>query len=297
MQLNATSLAMLTQAVSARYMMGLEKKTAPWDILAMEVPSMTAENVYPYLKSIGGIRKWLGDRVVQNLAKGEFRVVNEDYEETHGVPRNAVKDDQFGIYLPRFEQMGRNVINFPSKGVYSLLKTGFSALCPDGQFFFDVDHPVGKPGAEVSVSNFMGGSGEGWYIVDNSQVIKPLLYQPREAFNLVTLFNPDDPKVFWEKQYIYGVDGRAAFAFGPYWQLAFASKQTLDATNLKAALVAMSSQMDDDGTPLGVKATHLICSPTLAEQARDLMAKDLIGNGETNTLKNRLVVVDSAWLL
>jgi phage major head subunit gpT-like protein len=278
-------------------MVGIEKKTAPWDILAMEVPSMTAQNVYPFLKSIGSIRQWVGDRVKQNLAKGEFTVVNKDYEQTESIPRNALMDDQYGLYRPRFEQMGRNVTNLPSQLVYALLKTGFTALGPDGQFFFDTDHPVGKPGAEVSVSNHMGGASEAWFIVDASQAIKPLIWQPRSSFNLVTMFNPDDPSVFWQKEYVYGVDGRCAAAFGPFWQLIFGSKQTLDETNVLATLVAMASQKDDDGTPLGVRGTHLVCSPTLAESARKLFGTQYLANGASNTLYGRLQVVDSPWLL
>ncbi len=297
MQLNSASLTMLTQAVKATFMVGLEKKSAPWEVVAMEIPSMTAENVYPYLKSIGVIRKWLGDRVKQNLSKGEFRLVNEPYEHTEGVPRDAVEDDQYGLYKPRFEQMGRNVANFPSKYVYAMLKTGFTALGPDGQYFFDVDHPVGKPGQEVSVSNFMGGSGEGWYIVDDSQAVKPLIYQPRRAFDLVTMFDADSPNVFWQKEYVYGVDGRAGFGFGPYWQLCFASKQTVDETNVLAALTAMASQKDDDGTPLGIVGRKFVCSPTLAEAAKKLFANQYLAGGASNTLYNRLQVIEVPWLL
>ena len=297
MLINTQTLTMLTQAVNATFMVGIEKKTAPWDVVAMEVPSMTAENVYPYLRSIGRIREWLGDRVKQNLAKGEFRVVNKDYEHTEAIPRNALLDDQFGVYKPRFEQMGRNVANFASQLTYGLLKTGFTALCPDGQYFFDTDHPVGKPGAEVSVSNFMGGAGEGWYIVDSSQAVKPLIWQPRQTFELVNLFDPTDSNVFWNKEFVYGVDGRAAAAFGPFWQLAFASKQTLDETNVKATLVAMASQKDDDGTPLGVMGTHIVVSPALGETAKDLFEREFLSSGASNTLRGRLQVVVSPWLL
>ena len=128
MLLNATTLALLTQAVNAAYMTGLDKKSAPWEILANRIPSSTGENIYPYIKSIGSIRKWVGDRVIQNLAKGEFKLGNEDFEQTEGIPRNAIMDDQYGVYMPRFEQMGRNVANFPAQKLYALLKSGFESL-------------------------------------------------------------------------------------------------------------------------------------------------------------------------
>lgn len=300
MVINGQSLSLLTQAVMATFMAGLGASQAAagdWKLIAMEVPSTTGENIYPYLKSLGGIRKWVGDRVIQNMDQGDFRIKNEPYEETHGIPRDAIEDDQYGLYMKLYEQTARNVAVFPSQMLFALLKSGFTTLGPDGQYFFDVDHPVGEPGKEVSVSNFMGGAGEPWFILDASQVLKPMVWQPRRAFDLVSLFNPTDPNVFFKKEYIFGVDGRAGFGFTPFWQMLFASKQTLDAANLRATLTAMSSQKDNNGKPLAVKGTHLICGPALAETARDLMTKENLANGESNTLRNRLQVIETPWLL
>jgi phage major head subunit gpT-like protein len=59
----------------------------------------------------------------------------------------------------------------------------------------------------------------------------------------------------------------------------------------------MAAQKDDDGTPLGVMGTHFVCSPNLAEAANDLFNKEFNANGESNTLRGRLQVVVSPWLL
>jgi phage major head subunit gpT-like protein len=295
--INSQNLSLLTQAVNAAFNRGFARSAPTWNVVAMEIPSMTAENVYPWIKQIGAIRKWVGDRVIQNFAQGDFRIVNDDYEQTHSIPRKAVEDDQYGLYAPLFDATGDNVARFPDKGVYDLLKAGFTALGPDGQYFFDTDHPVGKPGAEASVSNFMGGSGRSWFVVDASKPVKPLIYQPRKSFKLVTLFNPDDERVFWNKEYVWGVDGRAGFGYSPFWQLCFASKQTLDATNLRTTLTAMASQKDDAGEPIDIMATHLIVSPTDYETANDLVSKEFLSGGESNTLRGRLKVITSARLL
>lgn len=297
MIVNEQSLSLLTQGVRATFNRGLERAKPNWQAVAMEVPSTTAENIYPYLRQLGSIRKWVGDRVLQNLAKGEFRIVNDDFEQTHAIPRKAIEDDQYGVYSPLFENTGNNVATHADKQVFDRLKAGFTALGPDGQFFFDVDHPVGKPGAEASVSNFLGGSGDAWFVIDGSKPIKPLIFQPRKAFDLITFFNPSDERVFWQKEFVWGVDGRSGSGYSPFWQLAFANKNTLDATNLRATLVAMAAQKDDNGEPLDVTPTHLVVGPNQSELARDLISKDFLGNGESNTLKGRLQVIVSGRLL
>ena len=297
MIINQNNLSVLTQAVQTRFNSGLARAQPTWNVVAMEVPSATAENVYPYLRQLGGIRKWVGDRVIQNMAKGDFRIANDDYEETHAIPRNAIEDD-LDAELDELAAPERlNVARFADKSVYSLLRTGFNTLGPDGQYFFDVDHPVGSPGREASVANHMGGSGEAWFIVDSSQIFKPLIFQPRKAFQLVSFFDPKDERVFWQKEFVWGVDGRSGSGFGPFWQLMFSNKNTLDATQVRSTLTAMAAQKGDDGEPLDIQGTHIVVSPNLQEQANDLFNKPNAAGGESNTLNGRLKVVVSGRLL
>jgi len=293
MILSPSTLAILSQAVVTRFTAGLGRAVTPWAAVAMEIPSTTGENIYPYLKDMSYIREWIGDRQIQNLAKGDYRLANKTYEMTQGISRESVEDDTYGVYGPLFEQAGQNVASFVPEKVYQTLKAGNSTLCGDGQFFFDTDHPVG---AGVG-SNDMAGSGEAWYVIDSSKVFKPVIYQPRRSFDLQRFFNPDDPQVFWRKEYIWGVDGRAGFGFAPFWQLAMRSAQTLDEANLKAALVAMSKQTGDNGKPLNVQGTHLVVGPNLAETARDLLTRPFLAGGASNTMLNRLQLIAAPELL
>ncbi len=192
--------------------------------------------------------------------------------------------------------MGDTVALFPDKQVYSLVKNGAATVCWDGQYFFDTDHPVGLPGKEVSVSNHGGGAAEAWYLLDTSKVIKPFIWQPREKFQMVRLDKPTDENVFMRKELIYGVDGRSGTGYG-LWQLAYMSKQTLDATNVKAALTAMANYKGNNGEPLDIQADTILVGPSQAEAAKDLMAKEYIAGGESNTLRGRLKVITSGWLV
>lgn len=293
MILNQSTLAALMQSVQMRFDAGLARAVTPWEFMAMTIPSVTAENVYPYLKEIGAIREWLGDREIQNIAKGEFKIPNKSFEETHGLPRVAIDDDTYGLYGPMFEQTGLNVVSFPAEQTFGTLKVGDTTFGPDGQYFFDTDHPVGSG----VVSNHMGGAGNRWYVIDAGKVFKPLIWQPRKAFDLVKLFDPTDPNVFFKNQLLWGVDGRSGVGFSPFWQLAFMSRQTLDATNVKATLTAMASQRGDSGKPLKIMGTHMVVGPADAEVARDLFTKERLANGEDNTMRGRLQVVVAPELL
>src|SRR5690606_13198076 len=116
----------------------------------------------------------------------DFTIKNRTFENTVGVPREAIEDDTFGVFSPLMAQLGQDAANHPAELVYALLAAGFSAKCYDGQFFFDTDHPViNAAGTEASVSNFGGGSGTAWYLFDTSRVMKPLILQRRRNYNFV----------------------------------------------------------------------------------------------------------------
>lgn len=50
-----------------------------------------------------------------------------------------------------------------------------------------------------------------WYLLDNEGMIKPFLVQVRQAPNFVYLNNPTDANVFFNKNFIFGVDSRSAY--------------------------------------------------------------------------------------
>ena len=96
--------------------------------------------------------------MVKSLSESSYQITNKDYESTVGVPRNAIEDDEFGIYGPMMASMAQVAAEHPDTLVFGLLKNGFTTPCYDGQNFFDDEHPVG----DTKVSNMQAGAGEGW---------------------------------------------------------------------------------------------------------------------------------------
>lgn len=68
-----------------------------------------------------------------------------------------------------------------------------------------------KGSAKVLVIDELESDPTAWYLLDDSGLIKPFVVQERQAPNFVYLNNPTDPNVFWNKNYIFGVDSRSAY--------------------------------------------------------------------------------------
>lgn len=271
---------------------------APRDHLqiAMEVPSTTSEEEYGWLGQTTRFRQWIGDRVIQNVKQHGYTIKNLPYENTIGVPREAIEDDRYGVYTPMMAQIGQDSAEHPSELVFGMLAGGFDQVGYDGQFFFDTDHPVtDENGIEQSVSNFGGGAGTAWYLLDTTRMIKPIILQTRKPYNFVPLDGETDENVFMRREFIYGVDARLNVGYG-LWQLAYGSKQDLDATNFNAALAAMQGMKGDNGRPLGIRPSLLVVPPTLRAAALSLVKAENDAAGATNINRDAVDVLVSPWL-
>ena len=297
MLLNTTSLRALYTGFSTAFQGGFDGVTPQYAEVAMTVNSTTAENQYGWIGQVPNVREWIGDRHVQNLDLHDYAIRNRSFEQTVGVFREHIEDDNLGIYSPLFQELGRAVAVFPDQLVWPLLKAGFSTLCYDKQFFFDTDHPVlDETGATISVSNSGGGSGAAWYLADTTRAIKPIIWQSRKPFNnLIRKDREDDDNVFNSRTFVYGTDGRCNVGFG-FWQLVYGSKQTLDATNYEAARAAMIGMKGDFGRPLGIRPNKLIVPPSLEGAGRRLLQSQLVNGGESNPWAGTAELVVVPWL-
>lgn len=296
MLVNSANLRTLYTGFSTAFLGGFTGVEALYTRVAQVVPSATRVNEYGWLGQLPRIREWIGDRVVQNLATQGYTIRNRSFESTIAVNRDDIEDDNLGIYSPLFTEFGRQSATFPDELVWSLLLAGFSTNCFDGQFFFDTDHPVlDAVGNTQSYANTDGGSGAPWFLMDTTRAIKPIIYQSRRPFELTRMDANTDEVVFNRKEYRYGTDGRCNVGFG-FPQLAWGSKQTLDAAHYEAARVGLATMKGDYGRPLGIKGNLLVVPPQLEGAARKILNNALTTGGETNQWAGTAEVLVVPWL-
>jgi len=270
--------------------------------VASHVPSSTASNTYAWLGKVPGMREWLGDRQLNNLAAHGYSIINKDWESTISVGRNEIEDDQLGIYAPLMKELGHAAKLHPDQMVYPLLKSGFTDLCYDGQPFFDTEHPVNATadgtGAVTATSNMVEDAaytGEAWYLMDASRAIKPIIFQQRKAPKFEQMTDSKDEKVFMSKEFRFGVDCRDNVGFA-FWQMAYGAKAALTYDALWAAYTAMRSLTADGGAKLGIRPTILVVPVSLERAARRVIDREKLDNGESNELYKKFEIVVPDYL-
>ena len=291
MLINRENLSAMFNGFKAHFSNAFAGVTPDWSRVATLVPSTAKVENYGWLSEFPRLREWVGDRQVKSLAASGYQVTNKKFEASVGIPRDDIDDDSYGVFAPLFQEMGYAAATHPDELVFALLAAGFTTTCFDGQYFFDTDHPVG----ETTASNHGGGASTPWFLLDVNRPLKPLIFQKRRDYMLKAMTDEKDEGVFMRDEYRYGVDARGNVGYG-FWQMAFGSKVTLDATGYTAARSAMMSQKSDTGRPLGIRPNLLVVPPSLEAAALALVQAEKLASGADNPHYNTAQVLVVPWL-
>lgn len=197
MLITPASLNFFFTEVKTNFELGAIKRAIMWPKVAERLTSGSASNTYSWLAEIPGFREWIGPRVFHNLAARAYSVRNRDWEDGFAVPRNALEDDQYGIYGRYSQLLGEQSAMLWDNLVFDALQAGNATTGFDGQFFFDTDHPVNMDDAgagtysnsvtatDLTAANlailstnmmaYKGESGRSLEIVPNLLVVPPQL--------------------------------------------------------------------------------------------------------------------------
>lgn len=142
MELTPTAINNYFQRLNFQFQNQYTQVPTMWRQIATEFPSDSEGNIYPFLSMIPGLREWLGPRVIKNVAARSYNVVNKHFESTQAIDLNKFRDDTYGFYSALQPMMAIQVAEFIDRRLATIVEAGTTSICWDGQFFFDVDHPV-----------------------------------------------------------------------------------------------------------------------------------------------------------
>ncbi|ELR65848.1 Phage major capsid protein [Photobacterium marinum] len=298
MDINQKNLSALYTAVKTAFNTGSGTYTALWPKFATMVPSTTSAETYAWLGQFPKLREWIGARQVRKLASHDYTLKNKKFESTVAIPAEAIEDDAYGVYMPLYQEMGYASASHPDEMMFALMAAGFATKCYDGQNFFDTDHRVTDPDTakEKSVSNMQDGKGAPWFLLDTRRPLKPFIYQKRKDYRLNAKTDAgQSDHVFMADEYLYGVDGRGNWGLA-FWQQAYASKAELTDANFDAAIEAMMSLKSDEGRPLGIMPSVLVCGPSNRSAAKKVLEAENKAQGESNTNYKAVELTVVPWL-
>lgn len=156
MELNAATVQAANTAYRAIFLEGMGIPKPVYKDLCDIMPTSTGITNLEIVDILGGMREWIGEREIGNLKHFEHTIKPKDFEQTVKVSRNAVEDDQLGIYNRQFKAMGVNAARHPDLLLIEQLNGGFANKTWDSKTFFATNHKSGsnKVAGALSTTTF-----------------------------------------------------------------------------------------------------------------------------------------------
>ena len=134
---------------------GLDTTGDAWvSQLAMNVQSDKDSEKYVWLGTAPALREWKGGRQPKTLREINYTVPNKEFEATLEVPLDWIRRDKTGLIMMRVNQLVESARNHDAELLSTLINGADTALCYDGQYFFDTDHQEGdSPSQSNSITS------------------------------------------------------------------------------------------------------------------------------------------------
>lgn len=148
-------------SLSSRAIIGEFYATLEQNVGAQYVPGISAlynsdqeSETYKWLGMAPQMREWIAGRHAKGFRENGITIVNKTFEATMEVLVDEIRRDKTGQVMTRVRELAARTNSHWAKLLSALIISGESAVCYDGQFFFDTDHAEGDSGAQSNDITF-----------------------------------------------------------------------------------------------------------------------------------------------
>lgn len=271
---------------------------------SLEMASTSASNTYEWLGEMPDVTEWIGPRKLKSVKSFVYEIKNKAWENAIVVTEMDLMNNNLAGKYVNAQALGVNIMSHPAKMAFVALACGHLAPCYDGQNFFDLEHPSAENTDGSGVVKFWanmsapaGDDGLAWFLIDNRQVVQPIVVQKRTDVRFMTN-GMDGGKgseaFFMEKTIKFGADYYGHVGYG-LPAMAYRSTRPLTIENLQAAWLAMSEFTGDGGRNLEVSPTLLVV-PELYRFKALAILKTKVVSATDNIMFDSLELLTSAKL-
>ncbi|MCQ8182222.1 Mu-like prophage major head subunit gpT family protein [Methylomonas sp. SURF-1] len=120
---------------------------------SMEFTSDQESETYAWLGQSPAMREWVGARQAKGLTENGITIMNKKFESTLEIPVDWIRRDKTGQIQVRIREMAERANSHWASLLSTLIINGESAVCYDGQYFFDTDHTEDDSGVQSNKIN------------------------------------------------------------------------------------------------------------------------------------------------
>jgi phage major head subunit gpT-like protein len=144
-----------SRAVIGMYYEALQADSgAAWiDAVSNYFTSDQSSEEYYWIGMPPALREWIGGRNAKGFTENGIEISNKHFEATIEILLRDLRRDKSGQLRVRMNELAERGNTHFAKLLSTLIVNGPSALCYDGQYFFDTDHSEGNSGTQSNKIN------------------------------------------------------------------------------------------------------------------------------------------------
>lgn len=119
--------------------------------VSMLFQSDQESETYKWLGQSPVMREWIGGRQAKGFRENGITIANKHFEATLEVLISELRRDKTGQLRVRIQELAERTNSHWASLLSTLIQNGTSAICYDGQYFYDTDHSEGKSGTQSNL--------------------------------------------------------------------------------------------------------------------------------------------------
>lgn len=145
-----SAISLGSRAIIGTFYKALAQDTgANWvEPISMLMDSDQDSETYNWLGQSPAMREWIGGRNAKGFRENGLTIVNKHFEATMEVLVREMRRDKTGQVMRRVAELAARTNSHWASLLSTLILSGTSSVCYDGQFFYDTDHSEGDSGVQ-----------------------------------------------------------------------------------------------------------------------------------------------------
>jgi phage major head subunit gpT-like protein len=141
MLLNRATSQILFTGYNAQFQQAFQTTEQYWKMFATRMPSGTETELYHWVAQLPGMEEVTGPAHKNNVPLRDYTLTNKVFKSRIALDKWKVKNDTHGAFAQTAYAFGESVARWPDEQLAAAVEAATAAVCYDGQYFFDTDHP------------------------------------------------------------------------------------------------------------------------------------------------------------
>lgn len=264
-----------------------------WPKVAMFNQTTEKTGRMGWLANLPMMRELVGDRVMQNIAERSYDIINKDRDLSLEIHRDQIETAIQGGFAIPMQLLAETAAKYPDQLVATLMQSGTSSTCFDGQYFFDTDHPVSLSNSSLSTYSNYDASGKS-LTLDNFAAVRAAMMIRKGENGLFLGVRPNLLVVPPQLEHVARQIAKASFVVNTAGATPAAGATMMENVMKDTVDVLVIEELSSEATAWYLLDTRRVVKPFIYQSRRNVTFELLGYDSEHFKKTNKIALIGDA---